>query len=108
MARAVRAARLAISRRPFLPVQVEVSTLGDLRAAMEAGADAVLLDNLSPARLPAFLAMAAGTIFVEVSGGIDRRNLEAYARLRPDAVSMGALTHTSRWVDLSLSLELMR
>ncbi len=107
VARAVRAARQAVPGRPSLPVQVEVSTLDDLRAAMEAGADAVLLDNLSPARLPPFLALAAGRIFVELSGGIDRENLEAYARLRPDAVSLGALTHASRWVDLSLSLELL-
>ena len=101
---AVRAARRSSPRGPSLPVQVEVSTLSDLREAIASGADAVLLDNLSPARVRRALAVAGGRIFVEVSGGITRENLGSYARLRPDAVSLGALTHSSRWVDLSLSL----
>jgi len=101
---AVLAARRRSRRGPSLPVQVEVSTLSDLREAMASGADAVLLDNLSPARVRRALAVAGKRIFVEVSGGITRENLESYARLGPDAVSLGALTHSSRWVDLSLSL----
>jgi nicotinate-nucleotide pyrophosphorylase (carboxylating) len=83
-----------------------VSTLSDLREAIAAGADSVLLDNLAPSRLRRALEIAAGRIFIEISGGIRRENLDRVARLRPDAVSLGALTHSSRWVDLSLSLEL--
>ena len=101
---AVRSATRRSRRGPSLPVQVEVSTLFDLREAMASGAAAVLLDNLSPARVRRALAVARGRIFVEVSGGITRENLGSYARLGPDAVSLGALTHSSRWVDLSLSL----
>jgi len=105
VAAAVRLARRRLRRGPLLPVQVEVSTLPDLREAMGAGADAVLLDNLTPAQVRRALAVAKGKIFVEISGGITLENLAGYAALGPDAVSLGALTHSARWVDLSLSLE---
>jgi nicotinate-nucleotide pyrophosphorylase (carboxylating) len=108
VAAAVRAARRRSRGRNSLPVQVEVSTMGALREAIQAGADAVLLDNLSPHRLRLALAAARGKIFAEVSGGIHLENLETYAMLEPDTVSLGALTHSSRWRDLSLSLELLR
>jgi len=108
VAAAVCAARRRSRRWVPFPVQVEVSTMGDLREAIQAGADAVLLDNLPPHRLRRALAGAKGKIFVEVSGGIHLENLETYARMEPDAVSLGALTHSSRWRDLSLSLELLR
>ncbi len=103
----VRAAVLAARRSgrvPRLAVQVEVSSLSDLREAIASGADAVLLDNLPPGRVRKALALAGRRVFVEVSGGITRENLARYARLGPDAVSLGALTHSSRWVDLSLSM----
>ncbi|HEV8336046.1 MAG TPA: carboxylating nicotinate-nucleotide diphosphorylase [Candidatus Polarisedimenticolia bacterium] len=102
---AVRRARRKSGAGRGLPVQVEVSTLSDLREAIAAGADSVLLDNLAPARLRRALKVASGRTFIEISGGIRRDNLERVARLRPGAVSLGALTHSSRWVDLSLSLE---
>jgi len=54
------------------------------------------------------LKAADGRIYVEVSGGVRRENLASYAKLRPDSVSLGALTHSSRWRDLSLSLEPLR
>ena len=102
---AVRAARRRSGRARYLPVQVEVSTLADLREALASKADAVLLDNLSVPEVRRALAVAKGRIFVEISGGITRENLARYARLGPDAISLGALTHSARWVDLSLTLE---
>lgn len=107
VAAAVQAARRPSRGRAPLPVQVEVSTLGDLREAIQAGADAVLLDNLPPHRLRRALAAAKGRVFVEVSGGIHLENLGAVARMEPDTISLGALTHSSRWRDLSLSLEIL-
>jgi nicotinate-nucleotide pyrophosphorylase (carboxylating) len=102
---AVRAAKRMDSGSASLPVQVEVSAMHDLREALEERADAVLLDNLSPPRLRRAVRVARGKAFVEISGGVRLENLETYASLRPDAVSLGALTHSSRWRDLSLSLE---
>jgi nicotinate-nucleotide pyrophosphorylase (carboxylating) len=80
----------------------------ELREVLAAGADAILLDNLAGARLQRLVETARGGAFVEVSGGIRRENLARFARLRPDAVSLGALTHSARWADLSLSLEPVR
>jgi len=86
-------------------VQVEVSSLGQLREALEAGARSVLLDNMSLGQLRRATRLARGRAFTEISGGIRRENLERFAALRPDSVSLGALTHSARWVDISLSLE---
>lgn len=102
---AVRKARRGRRGERRLPVQVEVSSLGDLREALEAEADAVLLDNLPAPLLRSALRLARGRIHTEISGGITRENLSRFAALHPDAVSLGALTHSARWVDLSLVLE---
>ena len=98
-------ARRARGRGRSLPIQVEVSTLSDLREALDAGADSVLLDNLSPLEIRRALELARGQIQVEVSGGITQACLRRFVALRPDAVSLGALTHSAPWVDLSLRLE---
>jgi len=88
-----------------LPIQVEVSTLADLQEALEAGADSVLLDNLSPHQIRRALKLIDGRIPVELSGGITRASVGRFAAFHPDAVSLGALTHSPGWVDLSLHLE---
>lgn len=101
----VERARRMQRRRISLPIQVEVSTLADLREALEAGADSVLLDNLSPRRIRRALDLIHGRIPVELSGGITRSSMARFASFRPDFISLGALTHSSGWVDLSLHLE---
>lgn len=102
VAASVRRARRADRARP---IQVEVSTLRDLREAIEAGADGVLLDNLSPRQVRRALDLARRRVHVEVSGGITPRRIARFAALRPDALSLGALTHSAPWVDLALRLE---
>ncbi|MCI0407960.1 MAG: carboxylating nicotinate-nucleotide diphosphorylase [Acidobacteria bacterium] len=101
----VERARRSKHRKPSFPVQVEVSTLPDLQEALEAGADSVLLDNLSPQQVRRALKLIRGRIPVELSGGITQGGLGRFAAVRPDCISLGALTHSSRWVDLSLRLE---
>jgi len=105
VANAVRIARRRARGRRRLLLQVEVSTLEDLRGAIAAGADAVLLDNLALPTLRRALRLARGRLPAEISGGISQDNLERFVTLRPAAVSLGALTHSARWVDLSLRLE---
>jgi nicotinate-nucleotide pyrophosphorylase (carboxylating) len=102
VAESVRRARRADRARP---IQVEVSTLRDLREAIEAGADGVLLDNLSPRQVRRALVLARRRVHVEVSGGITPRTIARFAALRPDALSLGALTHSAPWVDLALRLQ---
>ncbi|HEV8375645.1 MAG TPA: carboxylating nicotinate-nucleotide diphosphorylase [Candidatus Polarisedimenticolia bacterium] len=102
---AVRRARRAGGVGRARAIQVEVSTLGDLREAIDAGADGVLLDNLSPRQIHRALAVARGRVHVEVSGGITENTVARFAAFHPDALSLGALTHSAPWVDLALRLE---
>jgi nicotinate-nucleotide pyrophosphorylase (carboxylating) len=85
--------------------QVEVSSLKQLQDALQGGARSVLLDNMSLGQLRRAIRLARGRAFTEISGGIREENLERFAALRPDSVSLGALTHSARWADISLILE---
>jgi nicotinate-nucleotide pyrophosphorylase (carboxylating) len=98
---AVRAARAA---RPDLHVQAEADTLDQLREAIEAGADSVLLDNMPPGRLREAVAIAAGRVRLEASGGITLDTVRAVAETGVDAISIGALTHSVRALDISLEV----
>jgi nicotinate-nucleotide pyrophosphorylase (carboxylating) len=101
VAGAVRAAR---SARPDLHVQAEADTLDQLQEAIAAGADSVLLDNMPPDRLRRAVAIAAGRVRLEASGGITLENVRAVADTGVDAISIGALTHSVRALDISLEV----
>jgi nicotinate-nucleotide pyrophosphorylase (carboxylating) len=101
VAGAVRAAR---SARPDLHVQAEADTLDQLQEAIAAGADSVLLDNMPPDRLRRAVAIAAGRVRLEASGGITLENVRAVAETGVDAISIGALTHSVRALDISLEV----
>ncbi|GAB1489845.1 carboxylating nicotinate-nucleotide diphosphorylase [Opitutaceae bacterium] len=87
---------------PDLPVEVEVDDLEQIPPVIAAGADVILLDNFTPARLRRALALIKGRVFTEASGGITLRTLPKLAGLGLDFVSTGALVHQSIWVDLGL------
>lgn len=98
----------AAEPQPALPIQVEVRNQAELREALAAGAEAVLLDNLSPreaARLVAAARRVRPETVVEISGGINLTNVRAYAEAGADFLSVGALTHSAPAVDLSLLVE---
>jgi nicotinate-nucleotide pyrophosphorylase (carboxylating) len=93
---------------PGLKVEVEVADLAGLDEAIAAGADIVMLDNMSPAEVRAAVQRAAGRVQLEASGGLTPDNLHAYAEAGVDYLSIGALTHSARAVDFSLELTLER
>jgi nicotinate-nucleotide pyrophosphorylase (carboxylating) len=101
VAEAVRAARAA---RPDLHVQAEADTLEQVRDAIAAGADSILLDNMPPDRLREAVAVAAGRVRLEASGGITLETVRAVAETGVDAISIGALTHSVRALDISLEV----
>jgi nicotinate-nucleotide pyrophosphorylase (carboxylating) len=101
VAEAVRAARAA---RPDLHVQAEADTLEQVRDAIAAGADSVLLDNMPPDRLREAVGMTAGRVRLEASGGITLETVRAVAETGVDAISIGALTHSVRALDISLEV----
>ncbi|HWZ98819.1 MAG TPA: carboxylating nicotinate-nucleotide diphosphorylase [Candidatus Dormibacteraeota bacterium] len=91
-----------------LPVQIEVRNLDELRQAVEAGADSVLLDNMTvaEAREAAELAKSLrASVLVEISGGITLENARAYAETGADFLSSGSLTHSAPAADLSLLVD---
>ena len=88
-----------------LNVEVEVQDLSGLDEALEAGADIVLLDNMDPDEVREAVARTGGRALLEASGGIRLDNLKRYADTGVDLVSIGALTHSARAIDLSLEVE---
>jgi nicotinate-nucleotide pyrophosphorylase (carboxylating) len=100
---AVEAAR---ARAPHpLRVEVEVTNVGELDEALAAGAELVLLDNMTPAQVEVAAARAhARGVLVEVSGGITLATIGDYARAGADLISVGAITHSAPAVDLGLDV----
>ena len=93
---------------PGRVVQIECDTLDQVAEAAKAGADALLFDNMTPARVAEAVALAraeaAGPILTEVSGGVTLETIGDYAAAGPDRISVGALTHSATVLDLGLDL----
>jgi nicotinate-nucleotide pyrophosphorylase (carboxylating) len=97
------AVRRARARAPLaLRILVEVESLADAQAALEAGADGLLLDNLPVERVEEIVAHCGGRVPLEATGGIGLHNVASYARSGVDRISVGALTHSAPAVDLTL------
>ncbi len=101
--RVARAVRLARERAPHtLRIEVEVTTLDELRQALDAGADVVLLDNMDVATMRRAVDLTDGRALLEASGGISLETVRAVAETGVDLISVGALTHSAPALDLSL------
>lgn len=100
---AVRAARTAC---PGLKIEVEVDDLPQLDQALAAGAEWVLLDNMTLAQLREAVRRCAGRARTEASGGVNLGTVRAIAETGVDAISVGALTHSAPAVDIALDFEL--
>jgi nicotinate-nucleotide pyrophosphorylase (carboxylating) len=88
-----------------LPVEVEVGTVPEALEAVEAGADTVMLDNMNLEDMRKAVKSIRGRALVEASGGIVLDNVRAVAETGVDFISIGALTHSARALDISLELE---
>jgi nicotinate-nucleotide pyrophosphorylase (carboxylating) len=91
-----------------LEIQIEVRNESELREALAAGADAVLLDNTSPEQAAALIRIARAArpeCKVEVSGGVNLANVRAFAEAGADYIAIGALTHSAPAADFSLLVE---
>ena len=92
--------------RPGVKVELEADTLDQVsRFLTLRGVDVILLDNMSPSRLREAVALVKGRVFLEASGGITLDSINEVAATGVNAISVGALTHTVRAMDLSLELE---
>ena len=103
------AVRRARANSPhLLKVEVEVESLQMLEEAIRAGADVVLLDNMTPEEVREAVGMArreAPGLLVEVSGRVELQTVRSYAEAGPDLISVGALTHSAPAADISLEVE---
>jgi len=88
-----------------LPVEVEVRTVSEALEAVEAGADIVMLDNMNLEDMREAVKSINGRALIEASGGIKLDNVRAVAETGVDFISIGALTHSARALDISLELE---
>jgi nicotinate-nucleotide pyrophosphorylase (carboxylating) len=102
VAQAVARARAGV---PLLTkIEVECDTLDQVREALAAGADRILLDNMSPADLRDAVRLAGGRTPLEASGGVTLDTVRAIAETGVDFISIGALTHSARSLDVSLEV----
>ena len=97
--------RLARANAPHsLRIEIEVETPEQAREALEAGADILLLDNMSLEDMRHIVEMCRGKAMTEASGGIGLHNVKEVAATGVDLISVGALTHSARSLDFSLEL----
>jgi nicotinate-nucleotide pyrophosphorylase (carboxylating) len=103
--RAIELARRAVPH--LMKVEVEVSNITQLKDALSAGADVVLLDNMKPEDIRACVLLvredASGTM-IEVSGGVNLDTVRELAECGPDLISVGAVTHSATSVDISMKI----
>jgi nicotinate-nucleotide pyrophosphorylase (carboxylating) len=103
IAAAVQRARAAY---PQLRIEVEADTLDQVEQALAAGADLVLLDNMSPEQVREAVEKCRGRVKTEASGGVNLGSIRTVAETGVDFISVGALIHSARAVDIGLDFEL--
>lgn len=91
--------------RPGLPVEIEAETLAQVDEALAAGAETILVDNMSTDRIRDAVALARGRATIEISGGVTLERMPELAATGADFVSVGALTHSAPAIDISFEIE---
>lgn len=90
---------------PAYRVEVEVESLEELSEALSCEVDVVMLDNFSPEDVKKAVNMVRGKVKVEVSGNITPENIKEYAIEGVNYISCGFITHSARWIDMSMKIE---
>lgn len=97
------AVRMAKEYAPFVrKIEIETETLDMVREAVEAGADIIMLDNMSTEEMQEAIRIIAGRAQTECSGNVTKENIQRFASLGIDYISSGALTHSAPILDISL------
>jgi nicotinate-nucleotide pyrophosphorylase (carboxylating) len=94
-----------LSAAKGMVVETEATTTQEVLDAVEAGADIIMLDNMSVTEISRAVELIAGRAEVEGSGGINLKNVRSAAETGVDFISIGALTHSFKAMDISLELE---
>jgi nicotinate-nucleotide pyrophosphorylase (carboxylating) len=88
-----------------LKIEIECETLAQVEEALNAGADAILLDNMTLDNIRKARALAGSKVQLEVSGGVSLETVRAIAEAGADLISVGALTHSARFLDISMRID---
>jgi nicotinate-nucleotide pyrophosphorylase (carboxylating) len=88
-----------------LKIEVETESLAEVAQALAAGADIIMLDNMDTTAMKEAVALIAGRALVEASGGVNLETVREIAATGVDIISVGALTHSARAMDISMLLE---
>lgn len=94
-----------LAAAPDRPIEAEVRTLEEAEEAAAAGAERILVDNAGLGTVAGIVERLKGRVLLEVSGGVGLDDVEAIAALRPDAISVGRITHSAPALDLAMRLE---
>ena len=89
----------------LVKIEVEVTDMVELAEALSAGADVIMLDNMTPDQIRQAVKKINSTALVEVSGGVNLDNLHRFAEAGVDFISVGALTHSAKSVDMSMKIQ---
>ncbi len=98
-------ARAREEASPELIIEIEVKTQDEAAQAADAGANIILLDNMTPEQMRQAVGLISGRALTEASGGINLENVRAVAETGVDRISIGALTHSPKALDISLELD---
>ncbi len=96
----------ALSKKGEYIIEVEVENIDELKEILDFPVDIVMLDNFSISEIEEAVKIVKGKFLLEVSGGVTPENVTKIAKLGVDRISMGYLTHSSKWVDISLELKI--
>jgi nicotinate-nucleotide pyrophosphorylase (carboxylating) len=99
------AVRQARAHRPGTPVEIEAERLDQVDEALAAGADTILVDNMTTPQIRDAVARATGRARIEISGGVTLERIPELAATGADFVSVGALTHSAPAIDISFEIE---
>ncbi len=100
--KAIKLARQRIP--PTIKIEVECESISQVRTALKAGADIIMLDNMSPKKMKHAVDIIASRAKTEASGGITRENLVDAAKSGVDYISVGALTHSAKSADIAMEI----
>lgn len=103
IADAVKAARAAVPH--VMKIEVETETLDEVQQALDAGADIIMLDNMSTELMAQSVALIAGKALTEASGNMGEKDLFEVAETGVDYISIGALTHSVKSLDISMKFK---
>ena len=98
------AVRRAKEMFPYQKIEIEAGNLEEVKEAIEAGADIIMLDNMSGEELKEAVRIAQGKVMLEASGGVSLDNVREIAETGVDFISIGALTHSAKAIDIHMEV----